>query len=72
MWDYLFDPNPNKRKVYFLMCWVHEQPSEAWSSLSSILVVEKASVLAARQGSKKPGKGEGNGLPQTKLLIEEV
>lgn len=62
-----------ERKVYFLMCWVHEQPNEAWASLASIVEVEKASVLAAAQGSKKPiKKGGGDGLQPTKALIEEV
>lgn len=61
-----------ERKVYFLMCWVHEQPNEAWSSLASIVEVEKSLVETAAQGSKKPVKGEGNGLRQATALIEEV
>lgn len=61
-----------ERKVYFLMCWVHEQPDEAWPSLASILEVEKTSILVVGRGSKKPGKEKENGLTQSRVLIEEV
>lgn len=62
-----------ERKVYFLMCWVHEQPREAWSSLAGIVDVEKASLSAALgYRSQKPGKDKGKGTSKTKILIEEV
>ncbi|XP_047330579.1 zinc finger HIT domain-containing protein 2 [Impatiens glandulifera] len=32
------------KKVYFIMCWVHEQSAEAWSSLAAMVGVEKASA----------------------------
>lgn len=58
------------RKVYFLMCWVNEQPTEAWSSLSAIVGVVKASFVGLDTGVKTVtmGKGESKG----KFLIEEV
>lgn len=57
-----------ERKVYFLMCWVHEQPREIWSSLAGIVGVEKDSFFEAGQV-----KADGAKLkPQSKLLIEEV
>ncbi|KAG1354554.1 zinc finger HIT domain-containing protein 2 [Cocos nucifera] len=60
-----------ERKVYFLMCWVHDQPGEAWSSLAGIVEVEKASLLESGY-SGKPVKAERKAAPQTKVLIEEV
>ncbi|KAF8379758.1 hypothetical protein HHK36_029207 [Tetracentron sinense] len=59
-----------ERKFYFLMCWVHEQPMEAWSSLAAIVEVEKGYVSAMDHGGSKskPVKMDGNG----KALIEEV
>ncbi|KAJ6835428.1 zinc finger HIT domain-containing protein 2 [Iris pallida] len=60
-----------ERKAYFLMCWVHEQPGEAWSSLASLVEVEKASILAVNRGRKKPGTAEEKDLSRSKVLIEE-
>ncbi|KAJ4840917.1 hypothetical protein Tsubulata_001113 [Turnera subulata] len=34
-----------ERKVYFIMCWVHEQPGEAWPSLATLVRAEKASAM---------------------------
>ncbi|EPS59102.1 hypothetical protein M569_15706, partial [Genlisea aurea] len=33
-----------ERKIYFLMCWIHEQPSQVWSSLADITNAEKSSL----------------------------
>lgn len=55
-----------EKKVYFLMCWANEQPGEAWSSLASLVQVEKASMAAiveARNLTKEPRR---------KPLIEEL
>uniref|UniRef100_A0A1D1XGW2 Zinc finger HIT domain-containing protein 2 n=1 Tax=Anthurium amnicola TaxID=1678845 RepID=A0A1D1XGW2_9ARAE len=60
-----------ERKVYFLMCWVHEQPGEVWSPLASLVQVEKASLASVDQGHKSVN-GEAKGQPKCKLLIEEV
>ncbi|XP_078148066.1 HIT-type Zinc finger family protein isoform X2 [Carex rostrata] len=57
-----------ERKVYFLMCWVHEQPHEVWSSLAGIVGVEKDSFFEAGQVKVDKTKTK----PQSKLLIEEV
>lgn len=61
-----------EKKLYFLMCWVHEQPEEAWVSLAAIVEVEKAS-LSNLEHSNTPAKGERKGMmPQPKVLIEEI
>lgn len=60
-----------ERKVYFLMCWVHDQPGEAWSSLAGIVEVEKAS-LSESGHSVKPVKAERKAAHQTKALVEEI
>lgn len=60
------------RKVYFILCWVHEQVEDVWSSLVNMLEIERASVLDVSQGGAKPGKFEGKGLNQNKPVIEEM
>ncbi|KAI3470759.1 hypothetical protein Pfo_027422 [Paulownia fortunei] len=55
-----------ERKIYFIMCWIHEQPSEAWSSLAAIVNTEKSSAMeyadstrsAIRLGEKTERRGE--------------
>ncbi|KAF7113547.1 hypothetical protein RHSIM_RhsimUnG0115700 [Rhododendron simsii] len=37
--------NLAERKIYFIMCWVHEQPGEAWRSLVAIVNAEKGSAM---------------------------
>ncbi|XP_020232036.1 zinc finger HIT domain-containing protein 2 [Cajanus cajan] len=61
---------PAERKIYFIMCWVHEQPDEAWSSLAAIVGVEKTSAMEFQRSNKaeKMNKAEGKG----KSLIEEI
>lgn len=61
---------PAERKIYFIMCWVHEQPDEAWSSLAAIVGVEKTSAMEFQRSNKaeKMNKTEGKG----KSLIEEI
>ncbi|XP_055821763.1 uncharacterized protein LOC129890221 isoform X2 [Solanum dulcamara] len=60
-----------ERKVYFIMCWAHEQPREAWSSIAAIVEGEK-SRLVEFVGSKtsvpKMKKVQNEGKP----LIKEV
>ncbi|KAI4313621.1 hypothetical protein L6164_026584 [Bauhinia variegata] len=60
-----------ERKIYFIMCWVHEQHEEAWSSLAAIVRAEKASVIEFQLNNRaeniKP-KAE----TQEKSLIEEM
>lgn len=59
------------RKVYFLMCWVREQPAEAWSTLAGIVELEKAS-LSQLVHLGKNFKVERKGAQQSKALIQEV
>ncbi|XP_023733054.1 uncharacterized protein LOC111880876 [Lactuca sativa] len=59
-----------ERKVYFLMCWVHEQGGEVWSSLVGLVMAEK-NVAMEYVGNGKKGdwrKEERKG----KVVIEEV
>ncbi|XP_022736381.1 zinc finger HIT domain-containing protein 2-like [Durio zibethinus] len=60
-----------ERKVYFIMCWVHEQPGEAWSSLADILRVEKSSFMEYG-GSKSFPKTENVAENKGKVVIEEM
>ncbi|KAM5571268.1 hypothetical protein ABKV19_011730 [Rosa sericea] len=60
-----------ERKIYFLMCWVHEQPGEAWSSLGAIVRAEKSSAMnyeAVSRSAKPDNKAE----PRSKVLIQEI
>ncbi|RVW91688.1 Zinc finger HIT domain-containing protein 2 [Vitis vinifera] len=60
-----------ERKIYFIMCWVHEQPDEAWSSLAAIVKTEKGSTMdfaASQRSVKMEDKSKSRG----KILIEEV
>ncbi|KAK9072107.1 hypothetical protein SSX86_008539 [Deinandra increscens subsp. villosa] len=61
-----------ERKVYFLMCWVHEQPQETWSSLAGLVLAEKNATMGYignMKGSWKPQKKEDK---KGKVIIEEV
>ncbi|XWS50141.1 hypothetical protein CRYUN_Cryun12cG0063300 [Craigia yunnanensis] len=60
-----------ERKVYFIMCWVHEQPREAWSSLAAIVRAEKSSFMNYG-GSKSFSKTENVAENKGKVLIEEM
>ncbi|GJM91255.1 hypothetical protein PR202_ga07614 [Eleusine coracana subsp. coracana] len=57
------------RKLYFMTCWVHEQPNEAWPSLARIVEVHKASLEELDSGSRTAGRKSN---PQSKVLIEEL
>ncbi|KAK3030644.1 hypothetical protein RJ639_035848 [Escallonia herrerae] len=58
-----------ERKVYFVMCWVHEQPGDAWSSLAAIVKAEKAAAM--EYGGDKGGQFEHKVESKGKVLIEE-
>ncbi|MQL72464.1 hypothetical protein Taro_004808 [Colocasia esculenta] len=58
-----------ERKVYFMMCWVHEQPGEAWVSLADLVKMEKASLVSVDQGHQSVKVEPGT---KSKRLIEEV
>lgn len=60
-----------ERKIYFIMCWVHEQPPEVWTSLAAVVNMEKSSAMeyantkgTAMRTEEKTKRG--------KPLIEEV
>ncbi|KAJ7949556.1 Zinc finger HIT domain-containing protein 2 [Quillaja saponaria] len=60
----------SERKIYFIMCWVHEQPEEVLCSLTAIVRAEKTSALefAGSNRAEKPKKPE----TKSKVLIEEM
>ncbi|KAK4601146.1 hypothetical protein RGQ29_010638 [Quercus rubra] len=60
-----------ERKIYFIMCWVYEQPSEAWSSLATIVEAEKSSVMNYG-GNKQSVKMNNTSETKGKVLIEEI
>ncbi|XP_074559109.1 uncharacterized protein LOC141815045 isoform X2 [Curcuma longa] len=57
-----------ERKVYFLMCWVHEQPAETWSTLAGFVKVEKASLSQLGENVK----AERKRMSKPNTLIQEV
>ncbi|XP_076947411.1 uncharacterized protein LOC143619346 [Bidens hawaiensis] len=65
-----------ERKVYFLMCWVHEQPHEAWSSLAGLVMAEKNATMAYVGNSNNNTKGGWKDQKKEdrkgKVMIEEV
>ncbi|ONI07553.1 hypothetical protein PRUPE_5G127300 [Prunus persica] len=61
-----------ERKIYFIMCWVHEQPGEAWSSLAAIVKAEKGSALNYEAAASRPGKVDKKAEPRSKVLIQEI
>ncbi|KAF9605146.1 hypothetical protein IFM89_014137 [Coptis chinensis] len=58
---------PATRKVYFLMCWVHEKSGEAWSSLAAIIDLEKKSIDATNQGESR--KAMQTTLPNEEAVV---
>ncbi|KAI7994795.1 Zinc finger HIT domain-containing protein 2 [Camellia lanceoleosa] len=61
-----------ERKVYFIMCWVHEQPGEAWSSLAAIVKAEKSSTMEFGGSKGVNLRMESKVETRGKALIEEV
>ncbi|KAH7846224.1 hypothetical protein Vadar_011420 [Vaccinium darrowii] len=61
-----------ERKIYFLMCWVREQPGEVWSSMAAVANAEKGSAMefaGSRGGTlRMQNQVEARG----KALIEEL
>ncbi|KAI8556375.1 hypothetical protein RHMOL_Rhmol05G0247900 [Rhododendron molle] len=61
-----------ERKIYFIMCRVHELPGEAWCSMAAIANAEKGSAMefAGNRGGalRKQSRVEARG----KVLIEEL
>lgn len=61
-----------ERKVYFIMCWVHKQPGEAWSSLAAIVKAEKSSTMEFGGSKGVNLRMESKVETRGKALIEEV
>ncbi|KAL7165602.1 hypothetical protein ACSBR2_041311 [Camellia fascicularis] len=61
-----------ERKVYFIMCWVHEQPGEAWSSLAAIVKAEQSSTMEFGGSKGVNLRMESKVETRGKALIEEV
>ncbi|CAN6306124.1 unnamed protein product [Urochloa humidicola] len=57
------------RKLFFMTCWVHEQPDEAWPPLARIVEVQKASLEELDAGNHKADR---KSKQQSKVLIEEL
>ncbi|GMP96764.1 hypothetical protein CsSME_00045265 [Camellia sinensis var. sinensis] len=61
-----------ERKVFFILCWVHEQPGEAWSSLAAIVEAEKSSTMEFGGSKGVNLRMESKVETRGKALIEEV
>ncbi|KAK1408199.1 hypothetical protein QVD17_39834 [Tagetes erecta] len=61
-----------ERKVYFLMCWVHEQPQEAWSSLAGLVLAEKKATMDYIGNTKGSWKDQKKEDKKGKVIIEEI
>ncbi|KAL8256113.1 hypothetical protein R6Q59_031180 [Mikania micrantha] len=61
-----------ERKVYFLMCWVHEQPQEGWSSLAGLVTAEKNATVGYMGNIKGGWKTQKKEDRKGKVMIEEV
>lgn len=60
----------SERKIYFFMCWVHNQPTETWSCMDGMVKAEKAS-LASVEYDYSQSKMETSGAKNS-VLIKEV
>ncbi|KAL6499248.1 hypothetical protein OROHE_026125 [Orobanche hederae] len=61
-----------ERKVYFVMCWVHEQPDGAWCSLAAIVNTEKASAVEYAGSRTSDARFQEKVETKAKPLIKEV
>ncbi|WOG91642.1 hypothetical protein DCAR_0310892 [Daucus carota subsp. sativus] len=61
-----------ERKVYFMMCWVHEQHEDTWFSIASMVEAEKSANLACTGNRKDTLSVQERARPRGKMLIEEV
>ncbi|XP_026424452.1 zinc finger HIT domain-containing protein 2-like [Papaver somniferum] len=63
------------RKIYFMMCWVYGQPKEAWTSLATLVEMEKGTMADIYSGDRnKPVNINISGEKESKNkdLIKEV
>ncbi|GAV68704.1 zf-HIT domain-containing protein/SHQ1 domain-containing protein, partial [Cephalotus follicularis] len=59
------------RKIYYIMCWVHEQPYEAWVSLAATVRTEKCLAMNYG-GSRTDLKFEDKAKAKGKCFVEEM
>lgn len=59
------------RKIYFLMCWVNDQPEHTWPQLASIVTTEKCS-LSAYEGNHISARSKMKAKAPGKVVIEEL
>lgn len=59
------------KKIYFIMCWVNEQPGEVWSSLAGIVRAEKCSAMDYESGENSV-KMEEKAKRRSNVVIEEL
>ncbi|CAN4127147.1 unnamed protein product [Withania somnifera] len=60
-----------ERKIYFIMCWAHEQPREVWFSIAAIVEAEKSrlvELVRSKTSVPEMKKVQNKGKP----LIKEV
>ncbi|KAM7264983.1 hypothetical protein ACFE04_002666 [Oxalis oulophora] len=55
------------KKIYYMMCWVNDQPAEGWLSLAEILRMDK-NYACSKSVVNVESKGKGN----AKNIIEEI
>lgn len=60
------------RKIYFITCWVNEQPSEAWTSLTAVLNTEKSSATEYAQSKRSAPRMEEITERGGRPIIKEV
>lgn len=61
-----------ERKIYFLMCWAHEQPGEVWLSLTTIVEAEKGLVLEFEGNKAGAFRVDKKVETKGKTMIEEI
>lgn len=54
------------------MCWVHEQPQEAWPSLARLVTVEKNAAMDYKGNGTSDWRAEKKAKRKGKVIIEEV
>lgn len=61
-----------ERKIFFIMCWVHEQPKEVWSSLATLVMAEKSSVMEYVGTERSCSRTKEKIKAKEKPLIREI
>ncbi|KAL9233780.1 hypothetical protein vseg_008732 [Gypsophila vaccaria] len=61
-----------ERKLFFIMCWTHEQPEDVWPALAALINAEKASQLEYRGNGKRSLATDVTTKSGSRCLIEEV